>query len=88
MGGVDREDRKVHVAALSAALVGRGNDVEVFTRRDDATIPERVRSEDGYTTWCTCQPVPARRISKKSCLPHMQEFALGLSPIVSRRAHS
>ncbi|NKR28709.1 glycosyltransferase [Rhodococcus hoagii] len=77
MGGVDTGGQNVHVAALSAALVGRGHDVEVFTRRDDATIPERVRSEDGYDV-VHVPAGPARRISKDELLPHMQEFALGL----------
>lgn len=68
MGGVDTGGQNVHVAALSAALVRRGHDVEVFTRRDDATVPERVRSEDGYDV-VHVPAGPARRISKDGCYP-------------------
>ncbi|WP_420879877.1 glycosyltransferase [Rhodococcus sp. (in: high G+C Gram-positive bacteria)] len=77
MGGVDTGGQNVHVAALSAALVRRGHDVEVFTRRDDESLPERVRSEDGYDV-VHVPAGPATRIPKDALLPHMQEFALGL----------
>lgn len=77
MGGVDTGGQNVHVAALSAALVRRGHRVEVFTRRDDASIPERVRAPDGYDV-VHVPAGPPTTIPKDDLLPHMQEFACGL----------
>ena len=46
-GGLTPGGQNVHVAALSAALARRGHDVEVFTRREDASSPDRVHTCDG-----------------------------------------
>ena len=43
LGGVDAGGQNVHVAALSAALARRGHHVTVYTRRDAADLPGRVR---------------------------------------------
>jgi D-inositol-3-phosphate glycosyltransferase len=43
LGGVDAGGQNVHVAALARALGARGHDVDVYTRRDDPTLPERVQ---------------------------------------------
>ncbi|ORV49302.1 glycosyl transferase [Mycolicibacter engbaekii] len=49
LGGADAGGQNVHVAELSAALARRGHDVEVYTRRDNPDLPERVRTDRGYT---------------------------------------
>lgn len=77
MGGVDTGGQNVHVAALSAALVRCGHEVEVFTRLDDDSLPERVRADDGYDV-VHVPAGPPRKIPKDDLLPHMQEFACGL----------
>src|SRR5918993_961758 len=48
IGGVDAGGQNVHVAALAAGLAQRGNEVTVYTRRDDESLPERVVTQDGY----------------------------------------
>jgi D-inositol-3-phosphate glycosyltransferase len=42
LGGVDAGGQNVYVAALSQALAARGHEIEVYTRRDDPRLPERV----------------------------------------------
>jgi D-beta-D-heptose 7-phosphate kinase / D-beta-D-heptose 1-phosphate adenosyltransferase len=48
-GDVDAGGQNVHVAALAERLSGRGHDVTVYTRRDDAVLPEQVETPAGYT---------------------------------------
>ena len=47
LGGVDAGGQNVHVASLARALAARGHEVEVYTRRDDASLPTRVRTGPG-----------------------------------------
>ncbi|WP_052436946.1 glycosyltransferase family 4 protein [Georgenia sp. SUBG003] len=47
LGGVDAGGQNVHVAALATALAEEGHVVEVYTRRDRADLPERVRMHEG-----------------------------------------
>jgi D-inositol-3-phosphate glycosyltransferase len=74
LGGVDAGGQNVHVAALSAALVQRGHDVTVYTRRDDPQLPRNVETPDGYRV--THVPAgPATVLAKDKLLPYMGEFA-------------
>ncbi|WP_149360615.1 glycosyltransferase [Lolliginicoccus suaedae] len=73
-GTVDSGGQSVHVAALSAALARRGNDVVVYTRRDAGELPEQVSSEDGYRV-VHVPAGPPSRIPKDEIMPHMTEFA-------------
>lgn len=47
LGGVNGGGLNVHVAALSEALAGAGHNVTVYTRRDDADLPDRVELRPG-----------------------------------------
>jgi glycosyltransferase involved in cell wall biosynthesis len=74
VGGVDAGGQNIHVAALASQLVERGNDVTVFTRRDDTTSPVRVTAPQGYVV----EHVPAgppTEVPKDELLPHMSAFA-------------
>ncbi len=73
LGGVDAGGQNVHVAALAAALADRGVEVLVYTRRDDAALPERVSPHDGVTVVHVDAgpPVP---LPKDELLPHMDAF--------------
>jgi glycosyltransferase involved in cell wall biosynthesis len=74
IGGVDAGGQNVHVAALSAALTRRGHDVTVYTRRDDADLPENVPTDDGYRV--THVPAgPPKVLAKDELLPYMGDFA-------------
>ncbi|GDY33363.1 glycosyltransferase [Gandjariella thermophila] len=73
LGEVDAGGQNLHVAELSAALVRRGHEVTVYTRRDDPDPPEQVRAEAGYRV-VHVPAGPARRLPKDELLPHMEEF--------------
>ncbi|MFD5826485.1 glycosyltransferase [Lentzea sp. NPDC060358] len=74
LGGADAGGQNVHVAALAAALVRRGHEVTVHTRRDARGLPRRVRTRDGYEV-VHVPAGPARAVPKDDLLPHMTEFA-------------
>ncbi|GAA1276274.1 glycosyltransferase [Saccharothrix xinjiangensis] len=74
LGGVDAGGQNVHVAALSTALAALGHDVEVYTRRDDPDLPERVSTDQGYEV-VRVPAGPAGPVPKDELLPHMGDFA-------------
>jgi glycosyltransferase involved in cell wall biosynthesis len=77
IGGVDAGGQNVHVAALAAGLAQRGHHVTVHTRRDDAALPERVVTQDGYEV-VHVPAGPAEELPKDDLLRHMPEFAANL----------
>ncbi len=78
LGGVDAGGQNVHVAALATALVERGHDVVVYTRRDSPTLPRRVAMRPGLHVEHV-DAGPAVPIAKDSLLPYMGAFAHGLA---------
>jgi glycosyltransferase involved in cell wall biosynthesis len=74
IGGVDAGGQNVHVAALAAGLAERGHEVTVHTRRDDASLPERVVVQDGYNV-VHVTAGPATSLPKDELLQHMPAFA-------------
>ncbi|MCF6745377.1 glycosyltransferase family 1 protein [Blastococcus sp. KM273128] len=74
IGGVDAGGQNVHVAALAAGLAQRGHEVTVHTRRDDASLPERVVVQDGYNV-VHVTAGPAEPLPKDELLQHMPAFA-------------
>ena len=72
-GGVDSGGQNVYVAQLTRRLAARGIEVDVFTRRDSADLPEVVQ-------WCPGARVvhvpagPPAPIAKEDLLPHMPAF--------------
>ncbi|GLY47838.1 glycosyltransferase [Lentzea sp. NBRC 102530] len=74
LGGADAGGQNVHVAALAAALVRRGHEVSVFTRRDARELPRRVGTPDGYDV-VHVDAGPARHVPKDDLLPHMTDFS-------------
>ena len=78
LGGVDAGGQNVHVAALATALVERGHEVVVYTRRDNPALPRRVTMRPGVQVEHVTAG-PAVPIAKDSLLPHMAAFAEGLS---------
>ncbi|MGE2691072.1 glycosyltransferase [Mycolicibacterium pulveris] len=74
LGGADAGGQNVHVAELSAALARRGHRVTVYTRRDDPELPERVRTEQGYTV-VHVPAGPPEQLPKDELLTHMGPFA-------------
>jgi glycosyltransferase involved in cell wall biosynthesis len=73
LGGVDAGGQNVHVAALATYLARRGVDVVVHTRRDDPSLPRRVRLAPGVEV-DHVDAGPAEVLPKDELLPHMQAF--------------
>ncbi|WP_112238699.1 glycosyltransferase [Kribbella monticola] len=73
LGGADAGGQNVHVAALASALADRGHDVEVYTRRDDATLPERVPFGPGVEV-VHVPAGPPEPVAKDDLLPYMPAF--------------
>ncbi|HET9028698.1 MAG TPA: glycosyltransferase [Candidatus Aquilonibacter sp.] len=73
LGGVDAGGQNVHVAALAEALARGGDEVRVYTRRDDPRLPATV-------PFCTGVLVdhvdagPAQAIEKDHLLEFMPQF--------------
>ena len=74
LGEADAGGQNVHVAELALGLARLGHEVQVYTRRDDAALPERVAVAPGV---CVVHvPVgPHRTVPKDELLPHMDAFA-------------
>ncbi|GAA2594801.1 glycosyltransferase family 1 protein [Actinomadura fulvescens] len=73
LGGADAGGQNVFVADLTAELGRQGHHVTVYTRRDDAGLPSRVRLAPGVTV----EHVPAgppEPVPKDDLLPYMAEF--------------
>ncbi|MCU1458650.1 MAG: glycosyl transferase, group 1 [Actinomycetia bacterium] len=73
LGGVDAGGQNVHVAALSSALAASGHEVTVYTRRDDADLPERLAFVDNVEV-VHVDAGPATPVPKDALLPHMRAF--------------
>ena len=77
LGGVDAGGQNVHVAALSSALARRGHRVTVYTRRDAADLPPRVRVHPRLEV-VHVDAGPADHVPKDELLPFMGALADGL----------
>lgn len=73
LGGVDSGGQNVYVKQVAENLAARGYQVDVFTRRDDALLPEIVQCGNGVRV-VHVTAGPARFIRKEDLLEHMQEF--------------
>ena len=74
LGGVDAGGQNVHVACLSAALARRGHEVTVYTRRDDASLPERVELTPNVSVEHV-NAGPPSVLPKDELPPYMERFA-------------
>jgi D-inositol-3-phosphate glycosyltransferase len=84
LGGIDAGGQNAHVAALAAGLAERGAEVVVHTRRDDPSVPQRMRMAPGVVVDHVAAG-PPEPISKDLLLPYMDEFAVGLRRQWGRR---
>lgn len=78
LGGADAGGQNVHVAALSLALAARGHQLEVYTRRDDPALPERVPLGAGVEV-VHVPAGPAAQVPKDELLPYMPAFGRWLA---------
>ena len=77
LGGVDAGGQNVHVAALAEAMARQGAEVVVHTRRDDVSLPRRVRMAPGVTVDHVAAGPPTA-VPKDDLLPYMDDFAADL----------
>ncbi|MFZ6028666.1 MAG: glycosyltransferase [Chloroflexota bacterium] len=77
LGGVDSGGQNVYVGQVARHLAALGYHVDVFTRRDDPTLPEIVPWADGARV-VHIPAGPAAFVRKENMLPYMDEFALGM----------
>jgi len=72
-GGVDSGGQNVYVGQLARHLAAIGYDVDVFTRRTDPQLPEKVEWQQGVRIIHVPAgpPIP---IPKEQLLPYMSEF--------------
>jgi glycosyltransferase involved in cell wall biosynthesis len=78
IGGVDAGGQNVHVAALATALAAAGHAVDVYSRRDDPALPDRVAFAPGVTV-IPVTAGPTQVVPKDDLLPLMGEFADALA---------
>lgn len=73
LGQADAGGQNVHVAALAQRLAADGHTVDVYTRRDDPALPERVPLTDGVDV-VHVDAGPPERLPKDDLLQWMQAF--------------
>src|SRR4051794_6908876 len=74
LGGVDSGGQNVYVAQIARHLARQGHQVDVFTRRDDATLPTIVELEDRLRV-IHVDAGPPCFIAKEELLAWMPQFA-------------
>ena len=74
LGGCDCGGQNVYVGQLALRLGEMGHTVDVFTRRDDMTLPEIVVWGLGVRI-IHVPAGPARPVRKEGLLPYMEDFA-------------
>jgi D-inositol-3-phosphate glycosyltransferase len=84
LGGVDSGGQNVYVGQLARQLAARGYDVDIFTRRDSARLPELVEWLDGVRIVHVPAGPPAY-IRKEELLPHMEEFTREILRFIRRQ---
>ncbi len=78
VGGTGSGSQIVHVGELAAELGRRGHQVTIYTRRDSATLPDRVRT--GHGVMVEHVPAgPARALPPDKQLPCMAQFGAYLA---------
>jgi glycosyltransferase involved in cell wall biosynthesis len=73
LGGVDAGGQNVHVLELSSALGATGNEVTVWTRRDDPTMPDTVPVRPGVVVRHV-DAGPAAPVPKDELVPYLPAF--------------
>ena len=74
LGGVDSGGQNVYVGQTARSLAALGWEVDVFTRRDNPSVPEIVDWVDGVRI-VHVRAGPAEFVPKEKLLPYMKDFA-------------
>jgi glycosyltransferase involved in cell wall biosynthesis len=86
LGGADGGGQNVYVAQLAKELAGRGWHVDIFTRKDDPSLPEIWEWQPGVRV-IHLAAGPVQRIRKEELLPHMRAFTDGFLKQARRRRY-
>ncbi|MGE5463955.1 MAG: glycosyltransferase, partial [Syntrophothermus sp.] len=73
LGGVDSGGQNVYIAHVAQNLARLGYQVDVFTRRDDQSLPEVYNWMEGLRV-IHVPAGPAEYVRKEDLLGHMDEF--------------
>ena len=84
LGGIDFGGQNVYVAQVARNLAAMGWDVDVFTRKDNNSLPEIEEWENGVRIFHV-PAGPQRHIPKEQMLPYMPEFAHYVQGIILRQ---
>src|SRR3954471_3980448 len=74
VGGIDAGGQNIYVAQIARQLARLGYQVDVFTRRDSARLPEIVEYAPGVRV-VNVPAGPAQYVRKEEMLPLMSEFS-------------
>src|SRR5512132_569032 len=84
LGGVDSGGQNVYVGQLARHLAANGYEVDVFTRRDSAVLPETAQWVRGVRI-VHVPAGPPEFVRKEDLLPHMEEFTANMLKFVRRQ---
>ncbi len=73
-GGVDSGGQNIYVNHVGRELAKAGHQVDVFTRRDDASLPPVVHTRPGMRV-IHVPAGPPRSVPKEKLLPYMADFS-------------
>jgi D-inositol-3-phosphate glycosyltransferase len=85
LGGTDGGGQNVYVGQVAKYLAARGHQVDVFTRRDSADLPEEMRFDDGVRL-IHVPAGPPTAVRKEQLLQYMDEFSQFVGEFCNREA--
>jgi len=83
LGGIDNGGQNVYVAELALELVRKGYHIDIFTRRDNESVPEVVEWKPNVRV-VHVTAGPPEYIPKEQLLQYMQEFTFQMLFFMSR----
>lgn len=87
IGGIDSGGQNVYVGQLANHLSVRGYEIDIFTRRDNQSLPDIVQYINGVRV-IHINAGPPQYVRKENLLPFMPEFATNLLSIFNSLAVS
>ncbi len=85
-GSIDAGGQNVYVAEVARHLRGLGHEADVFTRRDDPSLPAEVTTPEGVRV-LHVDAGPPRAIAKERLLPWMDAFAAAVERTARMRRY-
>lgn len=83
LGGVDSGGQNVYVAELARQLVERNYEVDIFTRKDDASLPEVVNWEP-FIRVVHVTAGPQAFVAKEKLLQYMPDFTYNMLRFIQK----